>query len=128
MEKTIIVSNNPRVWNKYPGCIRISGDYKDVLIAARDYIHLGNSLLCHPLAGSIKPNETPYKSLALREGQGKLDFKSLLLIESAIETFNKFPLVDRMWSDQILKDFQVIDEDLLNSAFVSLAPKFTIKV
>lgn len=31
----------------------------------RDRIHEGHLLLSHPLSGSVKPNETPYKSVMI---------------------------------------------------------------
>ncbi|MGI6685123.1 MAG: GrdX family protein [Bacillota bacterium] len=128
MEKAMIVSNNPLVWVKYPGCVKIEGTYKEVLIKVRDLIHQGNSLISHPLSGSIKPNETPYKSVLLKVGKGGLDYQSLLLIESAIEVADKFYSYRRNWSDQVIRDFQVIDEDLLDSALEALAPDLIIEV
>ena len=69
--KNIMVTNNVRCLEKWEGKLKV--DYKeewsylDVLLAARDYIHRGYFLLTHPLAGSVKPNQTPFKSIILSE-------------------------------------------------------------
>ena len=65
----LILTNNPLVVD----CLDGRGDYtieyhpeldhRAVLVKARDLIHKGHILYTHPLAGSVKPNETPYKSL-----------------------------------------------------------------
>lgn len=92
----------------------------DVLIVARDYIHKGHILLTHPLMGSIKPNETPFKSVAISEKCGNMvELDSLMYIEKSIETVIKMlknkPL--REWKESILEDFRVIDCDLIYNAF-----------
>jgi hypothetical protein len=38
--------------------------YRDILIKTRDLVYAGHRLYTHPLAGSVKPNETPYRSVA----------------------------------------------------------------
>ena len=40
----------------------------DVLIKARDAIHGGSRLETHPMAGSIIPNQNPYKSVMISDG------------------------------------------------------------
>lgn len=126
LEKAIIVSNNPLVWNRYPKTLKILGSFRDVLISVRNDIHKGSSLITHSLAGSVKPNETPYKSLIILKKEGKLDFQSLTSIEKGIETVDKFLLLDRDWSEQVLRDFQIIDADLLESALKALAPNIIL--
>jgi hypothetical protein len=43
----------------------IETDMTGVLVYVRDKIHKGHKLLTHPLSGSIKPNESPYKSVLI---------------------------------------------------------------
>lgn len=91
--------------------------YMDVLKRARDEIHLGQVLLTHPLSGSVKPNETPYKSVAI--GKDSLhDIDSLWLIEQAIATYIKFEKNKAMpqWTEQVREDFMVVDFDLIKNA------------
>ncbi len=89
-----ILTNNKKVYNEYKLDKEIKVDFIDtdflgVLIQVRDRVHKGHMILTHPLNSSIKPNETPYKSIMMKFGD-KLDFKSLSLIENAIEVTNKF--------------------------------------
>lgn len=91
----------------------------DVLTSVRDLIHKGHILLTHPLMGSIKPNETPYKTVVVSvRTQEEIDFNSLMLIENSIETSRKFLINKpiRKWSESVLEDFRVIDFDLIKNA------------
>lgn len=119
-----IITNNISVLEKYRSDLDITyieGQYIDVLKSVRDRVHKGYKLISHPLMGSIKPNETPYRSVVITSGTG-LDYDSLSVIESSIATCEKL-LKDRpapAWNERILKDFQLIDLDLIKSAMDSL--------
>lgn len=120
-----IITNNIRIcekFNKKFDIIHIDGGYLDVLYAVRDRIHKGSILISHPLMGSIKPNETPFRSIVLEERIGSLDFQSLAIIESSIESCKKL-LKDRPtpnWNEKVLEDFRFLDLKLLESALGSL--------
>ena len=123
----IILTNNPDVEEslKDKNVLRIDGTYRDVLIRARDLVHQGHRLLTHPLMGSLKPNETPYRTIAVSSEKGALDTDSLLLIENAIETFDKFAQVTRPdrginTPERMLADFRMIDLSLITSALENL--------
>lgn len=90
-------------------------DYMGILEEARDMIHSGYELLTHPLYGSVKPNETLYRSLVLRKSS-QLDFTSLSLIEEAIMTAEKFKKnkMTPLWTEEVKDDFRVIDFDLMS--------------
>lgn len=119
--KTILITNNPLAQKKLLSKLEIQFhdvDYIKVLKIARDYIHKGYRLLTHPLSGSVKPNETPYKSLIIQiREQTKIDMDSLLIIEQSLDTTRKF--IDNMktpqWNERIKEDFQVIDISLIES-------------
>lgn len=117
-----ILTNNPLVKEKYPEITQFEVDFtvKDIFIHGRDAIHLGANLINHPLAGSVKPNQSPYKSLVLSDCKGGFDMLSLRLIEGAIQVLHKFPPRKVTYDQQTLEDFQVIDLDLLDSAIDSL--------
>lgn len=122
--KKIIITNNPMVYEKLSSNHTV--DYLeenlfiDVLIKARNLIHQNYKLLTHPLMSSIKPNETPYKSVIVTK-RNELDLKSLSVIEESITTTKKFlnnePL--RSYSKSIHEDFQLIDYDLIYNAINS---------
>ncbi|MCL2215839.1 MAG: GrdX family protein [Defluviitaleaceae bacterium] len=115
----MIFSNNPVVSDKYPKLTRLAdSDVHGVFAAVRDAVHKGARLVSHPLSGSVKPNESPYKSVAVDivTGEWALDFKSLQIIEDAITTLAKLPRKHREYTAQMLEDFRVIDLDLIESA------------
>ena len=121
MKKTIM-TNNPLVWEKLgtkQTVVFKDVSYRGLLTEARDRIHRGWILLTHPLYGSVKPGETPYRSLILSEREGGVDERSLRLIEEAVAACDKF--VDRtgVFRPGTLKDFQTVDLALLMSALRS---------
>ncbi len=89
----ILITNNPKVKNDETiRCLKeyVDGSYRDVLIAVRDRVHKGHKLLSHPLSGSVKPNETPYKSVLISKEAGDMDLDSLQIIEDSIAVCDKF--------------------------------------
>ena len=94
-------------------------DDMQVLKSIRDYIHVGHMLLTHPLAGSVKPNETPYKSVLITTAQTQLDFRSVKIIEESIYTCEKFVSTTENRCQEILTDFQYIDCSLIENAIAS---------
>ncbi|MEF9839937.1 MAG: GrdX family protein [Lachnospiraceae bacterium] len=118
----VIITNNNRVENKYQGDIQVIllDTYLDVLTKVRDKSHEGYALLTHPLAGSLKPNQTPYKSILMeRTEDGKIDERSIELIEAAVETYHKFIELRELpnYADKIKEDFKTIDLSLIENAF-----------
>ncbi|MGY3749261.1 GrdX family protein [Vagococcus acidifermentans] len=114
----IIVTNNPEVPDKMKAIkktsiVFVDGEYKDVLLQTRRYIVDEQLvLLTHPLSGSIKPNETYYKSICLsEEARDWIDLESLTYIERALDVYEAFyknqPRPN--WTDSVLLDFAKID-------------------
>lgn len=123
--KAKIITNNPLVWQTYKLAFNVElleGGLIDVLYYLRDRIHAGHELLTHPLSGSVKPNETIYKSALISEECNSLDMKSLMIIESSIETAIKFLNIrpPGEWPQSVLEDFQVIDKTLIDSGIESM--------
>src|SRR5699024_5582986 len=89
----IVVTNNPLVRERFEGQVPL--DYQPrtfagILEYVRDQIHKGHRLLSHPLSGSVKPGETPYKSIMISAEQGAPDTDSVILIEDCIQHAKKF--------------------------------------
>lgn len=97
------------------------GNYYDVLIEVRNLVHQGYELITHPLMGSVKPNETPYRSIILRQGT-TTDLQSVEIIENSIQTYEKFEKMKSSpkWSQSILEDFQFVDLRLFESSLDSV--------
>ncbi|MBN2797451.1 MAG: GrdX family protein [Clostridia bacterium] len=124
--EVIIVTNNQSVYDTYHESFEVeyleNQTFLQVLEYCRDAVHLGRKLLTHPLTGSVKPNETPFKSVMITKVCGVLEMDSLNLIESAIHTTKKF-LNDhevKAWPDRILDDFRLIDFRLIKSGIESI--------
>lgn len=121
-----IVTNNKYVYEKYNKTITVayyeSATLLEILKICRDEVHSGKQILTHPLTGSIKPNETPFKSVMISSESGKLHFDSLSIIENAIEVTEKFLSNAKVkhWPDKILEDFRLIDFGLITSAIESI--------
>lgn len=118
------MTNNDLISEKYNKVVDITfvdGQYIDVLRYARDMIHKGSILITHPLMGSVKPNETPFRSIIISEGT-KLDVESLTIIESSIAVTEKFQKDNKvpLWSEKTLNDFRFVDLKLLESALDSI--------
>ncbi len=98
-------------------------DVVDVLSRVRDAVHKGHKLLTHPLSGSVKPYETPYKSVAISSECGALDMASLETIENAIvvaKTFKQNNKAERQLTEKVLADFKLIDLQLISNALKSV--------
>ncbi len=117
-----VLTNNPLTKQKLANWQGGTVAYHDVpligiLTSARDQIHLGYRLCTHPLSGSVKPNETPYKSIALSDAPEKaLCTDSLMLIEHSIAVCQHLAANPRPVTDGMLKDFQLVDYTLILSA------------
>ncbi len=97
-------------------------DVLAVLRSARDLVHKGHKLLTHPLSGSVKPFESPYKSIALNATVAALDMQSLQIIENAIAMATNFkkPSDHRVLTEKVLEDFKLIDSQLITNALTSV--------
>ncbi|SHJ98635.1 hypothetical protein SAMN02745248_01470 [Hathewaya proteolytica DSM 3090] len=122
IERLFMVTNNPMSYEKFKESYRviyIDGKMEDVYNRVRDEIHGGHKLLTHPLMGSVKPNETPYRTICVSEEKVKgTDADSVLLMENCIMTLRKFLSISPLpqYPESTLNDFQVIDYDLINHA------------
>ncbi|HHW57872.1 MAG TPA: GrdX protein [Clostridia bacterium] len=122
--KYVIITNNPLVAKEYPQkCEFIGGTIVNVLTRCRDLIHKGYILITHPLAGSVKPNQSPYKSVLLKENEGPVDFHSVLVVENCfhkvkemIETSNLNIQLDK----DVLEDFAYLDKELIKEAIETI--------
>lgn len=118
----MIVTNNDKVFQMYKDDYSIyykECNFREILLYIRDRIHEGHVLLTHPLSSSIKPNETPYKSVIISDYKKSLDYKSLMIIENAIMTYDKFKK-DKDYTveltERIIDDFKMVDLSIMRNA------------
>ncbi|MCX7695276.1 MAG: GrdX family protein [Caloramator sp.] len=121
--KPVILTNNPltksSLENKYSVLYKKEASLLDILMFARDYVHKGHRLLTHPLMGSIKPNQTPFKSVAVsKECFNDVDLLSLEIIEESILKAEQLIKSKKtpVYTDKVLEDFSLIDFDLIKNA------------
>ncbi len=116
-----IVTNNPKVYEKYNDKLEIEfidGDILSVFTYVRNLIHKSYALMNHPLYGSIKPNETPFRTILLEKGVS-LDFDSLDIIENSILSAEKFIKMGIKYDEENeleINDFTLVDFDLIKSS------------
>jgi len=113
----ILVTNNPLAKEQFQSKCRVEfleTDVSGVFVYVRDLIHKGHRLLTHPLTGSVKPNETLYKSVLVTENTGTTDFKSVGIIEGCIQTAAKF--LPRGIREKDKNDMQIVDLSLIRNA------------
>lgn len=120
-KEVLLITNNPMVNNFLKQLVFkfIIGNTMSVYREARDMIHKNHVLLTHPLFSSLKPNETPYRTVAISlEPREVLDMDSLMYIERAIEVTQKFLNMKyiRNYSEKLLDDFQIIDFSIIEDA------------
>lgn len=112
---TLIITNNEKVNIMFMNIENVefygNADQREILLKARDYIHMGARLIMHPMLGRIKPHETPYKSIFLEDVKGKIDFQSVMIIEDSIAETQKFlnGNMQRKYDETMLEDLQYID-------------------
>ena len=118
----LIITNNPLVVS----CMEGKGlytiefhkemSYRDILVKVRDMVYAGHTLYTHPLAGSVKPNETPYKSVVVSVEPHGFDMMESEIISNAIAVYDKFKPIGWELAERHHKDFQLIDYTLLAGA------------
>lgn len=122
MSKYMVITNNPLVRSRLDDIhevIYLELSYEELLKVVRDRIYEGHRLLTHPLSGSVKPKETPYKSVLISERKEKVDRESVRLIENAILVCQKFQDKSKYYKEEVYKDFQLVDWTLLESGLAS---------
>lgn len=119
-----IVTNNSLCWDKYQELIPVDflegKGYMDVLLAVRDYIQKGWRLETHPMTGSLKPNQTPYKSIMVSDLPREQEefYSQEMTIENSILSCRKFLEIKQTpnWTEEIRKDFMIVDLSLIEGA------------
>ena len=115
----IIVTNNPQVREflhnnklekQYDLCW-VEGFTENVLCKVRDLCHTNHELLTHPLTGSIKPNQTPYKTVVVEKKATISNMDSIVMAEEslakALSLLESWPRPDIF--KLYLDDFAIID-------------------
>lgn len=129
----LILTNNPKVKEKMKAVNNSRIHYKDVSygeildFAKHLIVDKKMLLICHPLTGSIKPNETFFKTIFLSESSNLwIDMESLEYIESAITVYEKFMKNHTCpkWTEKVLEDFAFVDLYLTKSTLQRISSSY----
>lgn len=122
-DEILIITNNPMVQDIDDVEVTfVEGSCINVLYKALNMIGEGHKLLSHPLVGSIKPNQTPYKSILIGKNKQDINMGDLKIMENCLNkveamTKDKFVLdLDALWGE----DLQLVDKDLISNGLISL--------
>lgn len=123
--KCILVTNNDRAeekWEGQAGQVILVETYEEVLIKARDLIHTGHKLLTHPQASSLKPNQTPYRTVLLYSEGDKNNAEDIRLIEEAIAAYQKWTAIHKppKYDEKIAYDYKTIDLSMIENVIPKL--------
>lgn len=120
IEKATLITNNDRVYEKYKDVITVIlvDHYEEVLIKARDMVYDRHILLTHPQASSLKPNQTPYRSVVVYPKGEDDNMKDILLIEKCIETYRQWQEIaptPEDYQEKVANDFKTIDLSVVDN-------------
>ena len=124
LKQCILVTNNDRAAEKWKEDVKqviFLVTYEEVLKKARDLIHTDHKLLTHPQASSLKPNQTPYRTILLYDGE-KSTVEDICLIEQAVEVFEKWNEIKKTpkYSEKIAYDYKTIDLSMIENVLPKL--------
>ena len=106
LDKCILVTNNDKVYLKYRDevkCILLD-NYEDVLIKVRD--------------SSLKPNQTPYRSIIVYPKKNEDNTNDILLIEKCLEVFRAWQNISatpQNYENRVSEDFKTIDLSVIEN-------------
>ena len=120
LEKAVLITNNDRVYEKYREKMRVIllKTYEEVLIRSRDMVYDRHILLTHPQATSLKPNQTPYRSVVVYPQGTEDNMKDIMLIEKCIETFGQWQNIAKTpedYDEKVADDFKTIDLSVVDN-------------
>ena len=118
----IIITNNPLVKDRLGQEYEVDFaeiSYEEVLKKVRNFVYNKHELLTHPLSGSVKPNETPYKSVMVAKNPDRYHMESMEIIDRAIASVSKFEFESDKYAEDVYEDFRYIDYTLISSALPS---------
>lgn len=134
LNELTLYTNNPMVRDKFQDKLDVcysDSSFFGLLSEVKRGISSGKTLLSHPLSGSVKPGETPFKSLLLsRETSDMPELLSINLIDEALEKTKVFFIdnnidleakpSDTPLPQSVINDLELIDYTLIYSALQSV--------
>ena len=120
LKEAILVTNNDRVYEKYKDTMKVlyMQSYEEVLVKVRDLVYDRHVLLTHPQASSLKPNQTPYRSVIVYPKRKEDNTEDILLIEKCLETYYQWQKIaskPKKYEERVAEDFKTIDLSVIDN-------------
>ena len=120
LKEATIITNNDYVFDKYKNDTNvILGDnYEDVLIKTRDLVYDKHVLLTHPQASSLKPNQTPYRSVIVYPKGEEDNTDSIMMIDKCIQVYREWQEISpspKSYAPKVEHDFKTIDLSVIEN-------------
>ena len=127
-QDVVLVTNNPCFQQSIdsPRLLLLSGTSLDVLITARDAIHVGSELLTHPLYGNLRPDQQPFRSILLRNLALNEHFFGTAFYFESVSTIEEAVLLYRSYGNRLLtpgrlpcqtrEDYAFVDSELMRES------------
>mgnify|MGYP000164786741 CR=1 FL=1 len=117
LAEILIITNNPMVnnINNAEICF-VKGDNRQVFYEVLNKVATGHKLITHPLAGNIKPEDNPYRSVAVSKSKAKADLAILAKLNQYLDKIEANQMKRKVNLPSIMTDFQLIDKDLIENA------------
>ena len=120
LKEATIITNNNYVFDKYKNDTNvILGDnYEDVLIKTRDLVYDKHVLLTHPQASSLKPNQTPYRSVIVYPKGEEDNTDSIMMIDKCIQVYREWQEISpspKSYAPKVEHDFKTIDLSVIEN-------------
>lgn len=120
LEKATLITNNDYVEQAYRDVtnVKFIEGYRDVLIAVRDMVYDRHVLLTHPQASSLKPNQTPYRSVFVYPQGEEGNMDSIMMIDKCIQVFDEWQEISpspESYEEKVEHDFKIIDKSVIDN-------------
>lgn len=112
-----IITNNPKVRRDYSSYCKLEYhkvSCMEIFVVVRNLVHRGHILLTNPMAGSIKPNQNPIRTVVVSlKPQDKVEQESEDIINNCMIACRKFLPLNIPWPAKFINDFIDIDYALV---------------
>ena len=120
LKEACIITNNDYVFEKYKSLTNVIllKSYEEVLLKTRDYVYDKHILLTHPQASSLKPNQTPFRSIIVYPKGEEDNLESVMMIDKCIQVYREWQEISPSPKSYALKvehDFKTIDLSIIEN-------------
>ncbi len=120
LKEACIITNNDYVFEKYKSLTNVIllKSYEEVLLKTRDYVYDKHILLTHPQASSLKPNQTPFRSIIVYPKGEEDNLESIMMIDKSIQVYREWQEISpspKSYAPKVEHDFKTIDLSIIEN-------------